>query len=97
MIVTDSFGRPFRRGTTDVAIGVAGLAPLLDLRGTQDRAGIPLRTTQVALADEIAAAADLVRTSKADGLPVVIVRGLRLAGDGAATELVIPADRDLFR
>ncbi len=97
VIVTDSFGRPFRRGTTDVAIGVAGLTPLLDLRGTQDRAGIPLRTTQVALADEIAAAADLVRTTKADGLPVVIVRGVRIQGDGSATELVIPADRDLFR
>ena len=97
VIVTDSFGRPFRRGTTDVAIGVAGLAPLLDLRGTADRAGSPLRTTQIALADEIAAAADLVRTTKADGLPVVVVRGLRIQGDGAATELVIPADRDLFR
>jgi coenzyme F420-0:L-glutamate ligase / coenzyme F420-1:gamma-L-glutamate ligase len=97
VIVTDSFGRPFRRGTTDVAIGLAGLAPLLDLRGTPDRAGIPLRTTQVALADELAAAADLVRTTKADGLPVVVVRGARTGGDGAATELVIPADRDLFR
>jgi coenzyme F420-0:L-glutamate ligase/coenzyme F420-1:gamma-L-glutamate ligase len=97
VIVTDSFGRPFRRGTTDVAIGVAGLAPLLDLRGTPDRAGLALRTTQVALADEIAGAADLVRTTKADGLPVVVVRGVRIAGDGAATELVIPADRDLFR
>ncbi len=97
MIVTDSFGRPFRRGTTDVAIGVAGLSPLLDLRGTADRAGLPLRTTQVAFADELAAAADLVRTTKADGLPVVIVRGVRTAGDGTATELVIPADRDLFR
>ena len=69
-------------------------------RPSRDRAtapGVPLRTTQVALADELAAAADLVRTTKADGLPVVIVRGVRLAGDGAATELVIPADRDLFR
>jgi coenzyme F420-0:L-glutamate ligase/coenzyme F420-1:gamma-L-glutamate ligase len=97
VIVTDSFGRPFRRGTTDVAIGVAGLTPLLDLRGTADRAGLPLRTTQVALADEISAAADLIRTTKADGLPVVIVRGVRIQGDGSATELVIPADRDLFR
>jgi len=97
VIVTDSFGRPFRKGTTDIAIGVAGLAPLLDLRGSVDRSGRPLRSTQVALADEIAAAADLVRTSKADGLPVVIVRGVRLEGDGAASELVIPAERDLFR
>ena len=97
VIVTDSFGRPFRKGTTDVAIGVAGLAPLRDLRGTTDRAGLTLRSTQVAVADEIAAAADLVRTSKADGLPAVIVRGLSLEGDGTAVELVIPAERDLFR
>ena len=97
VIVTDSFGRPFRRGTTDVAIGVAGLAPLRDLRGSSDRAGRPLRTTQVAVADELAGAANLVRHTKADGLPVVIVRGARIAGDGTATELVMPADRDLFR
>ncbi len=97
VVVSDSFGRPFRKGTTDVAIGVAGLAPLRDLRGTPDRAGVALRTTQIAVADEIAAAADLVRTGKADGFPVVIVRGLRLEGDGAAAELVIPPDRDLFR
>jgi len=97
VIVTDSFGRPFRRGTTDVAIGVAGLAPLADLRGTPDRAGRLLRSTQVALADEIAAAADLVRTGKADGLPVVIVRGLATAGEGTARELVMGAERDLFR
>jgi coenzyme F420-0:L-glutamate ligase / coenzyme F420-1:gamma-L-glutamate ligase len=97
VIVTDSFGRPFRRGTTDVAIGIAGLAPLLDLRGTSDRAARVLRSTQVAVADQIAAAADLVRASKADGLPVVIVRGVRARGDGRATELVMPPERDLFR
>jgi len=97
VIVTDSFGRPFRKGTTDIAIGVAGLAPLRDLRGTPDRAGLPLRTTQVAIADEIASAADLVRTTKADGIPVVVVRGVSAEGDGSATDLVIPADRDLFR
>ena len=97
VIVTDSFGRPFRKGTTDIAIGVAGLAPLRDLRGTLDRSGEPLRSTQVAVADEIAAAADLLRSSKADGLPVVVVRGLRLAGDGGASELVMPPERDLFR
>jgi coenzyme F420-0:L-glutamate ligase/coenzyme F420-1:gamma-L-glutamate ligase len=97
VIVTDSFGRPFRKGTTDVAIGVAGLAPLRDLRGSADRAGAALRSTQIAVADEIAAAADLVRTGKADGVPVVIVRGVEFGGDGAATELVISAERDLFR
>jgi coenzyme F420-0:L-glutamate ligase/coenzyme F420-1:gamma-L-glutamate ligase len=97
VIVTDSFGRPFRQGTTDVAIGVAGISPLRDLRGTPDRAGVRLRTTQVAVADELAGAANLVRATKADGLPVVVVRGASPEGDGAATELVIPAERDLFR
>jgi coenzyme F420-0:L-glutamate ligase / coenzyme F420-1:gamma-L-glutamate ligase len=97
VIVTDSFGRPFRRGTTDIAIGVAGLAPLRDLRGTHDRAGASLRSTQIAVADELSAAANLVRASKADGLPVVIVRGYAVEGDGLATDLVMPADRDLFR
>ena len=100
VVVTDSFGRPFRRGTTDVAIGVAGLEPLRDLRGTPDRAGVPLRTTQVAVADELAAAANLVRHDKADGLPVVIVRGARVdQGDdeSSARDLVMPAERDLFR
>ena len=79
MIVTDSFGRPFRQGTTDVAIGVAGLPAILDLRGTSDRIGYELRASRVAVADEIAAAADLAR-GKAEGVPVVIVRGLQLAG-----------------
>jgi len=98
VVVTDSFGRPFRRGTTDVAIGVAGIAPLADLRGTADRAGSVLRSTQVAVADEIAAAANLVRADKADGLPAVVVRGVaRARGEGSAAELVMPPERDLFR
>ena len=97
VVVTDSFGRPFRQGTTDVAIGIAGIAALRDLRGTADRAGEPLRTTQIAVADEIAAAADLVRLTKADGIPVVVVRGIEAPGDGSAAELIIPAERDLFR
>jgi coenzyme F420-0:L-glutamate ligase/coenzyme F420-1:gamma-L-glutamate ligase len=96
VVVSDSFGRPFRHGTTDIAIGVAGLAPLVDLRGTTDRGGRLLRSSQIAIADEIAGAADLAR-GKADGVPAVIVRGLALSGDGAATELVIDAERDLFR
>jgi len=96
VVVGDSFGRPFRHGTTDVAIGVAGLAPLLDLRGTTDRGGRELRSTQVAVADELAAAADLART-KAGGVPVVVIRGLAPAGEGAARELVIEPERDLFR
>jgi len=98
VIVTDSFGRPFRRGTTDVAIGTAGVAPLADLRGTPDRAGLVLRSTQVAVADEIAAASNLVRADKADGLPAVVVRGvLHARGEGSAAELVMPPDKDLFR
>ena len=95
VVVTDSFGRPFRKGTTDVAIGVAGIPSFLDLVGTVDRAGNELRATWIAVADEIAAAADLAR-SKADGVPVVVVRGLRLEGDGSASELVIEPELDLF-
>jgi coenzyme F420-0:L-glutamate ligase / coenzyme F420-1:gamma-L-glutamate ligase len=96
VIVSDSFGRPFRQGTTDIAIGVAGLPPLLDLRGTRDPTGYELRTTTIAVADEIAGAAELVM-GKTNGVPAAIVRGLRLEGDGTAAELVMPAERDLFR
>jgi coenzyme F420-0:L-glutamate ligase/coenzyme F420-1:gamma-L-glutamate ligase len=96
VIVSDSFGRPFRRGTTEVALGVAGLPALLDLRGTTDRIGYVLRSSQVGIADEIASAADLAR-GKADGVPVVVVRGLDLAGDGSGQDLVIAPECDLFR
>lgn len=96
VIVSDSFGRPFRQGTTDVAIGSAGITPLLDLRGTKDAVGHELRSTQIAVADEIAGAAELVRP-KASGIAAAIVRGLDLAGEGTAQELVMPAERDLFR
>jgi coenzyme F420-0:L-glutamate ligase/coenzyme F420-1:gamma-L-glutamate ligase len=96
VIVADSFGRPFRHGTTDVAIGIAGMSPLLDLRGTVDRAGYELRSSRVALADELAAAADLAR-GKHDGVPVVVVRGVAVSGEGAATDLVMSPERDLFR
>jgi coenzyme F420-0:L-glutamate ligase/coenzyme F420-1:gamma-L-glutamate ligase len=96
VIVSDSFGRPWRQGTTDVAIGVAGLAPLLDLRGTKDAAGYELRSTQIAVADELAGAAELVM-GKAAGVPGAVIRGYRTSGDGSARELVMPADRDLFR
>ena len=95
VIVTDSFGRPFRQGTTDVAIGVAGIPALLDLRGTTDRIGYELRSSRVAIADEIAAAADLAR-GKAEGVPAVVVRGLKLEGEGSAREIVIEHEFDLF-
>jgi coenzyme F420-0:L-glutamate ligase / coenzyme F420-1:gamma-L-glutamate ligase len=96
VIVSDSFGRAWRQGTTDIAIGVAGLTPLLDLRGTRDPAGYELRTTTIAVADEIAGAAELVM-GKVAGIPAAIVRGLDVAGDGTARDLVMPAERDLFR
>jgi coenzyme F420-0:L-glutamate ligase / coenzyme F420-1:gamma-L-glutamate ligase len=96
VVVTDSFGRPFRQGTTDVALGVAGIPAMLDLRGTTDRIGYVLRSSRVAIADEIAAAADLAR-GKAEGVPVVIVRGLALDGDGTGQEIVIEPELDLFR
>jgi coenzyme F420-0:L-glutamate ligase/coenzyme F420-1:gamma-L-glutamate ligase len=96
VIVSDSFGRPFRQGTTDVAIGVAGIPALLDLRGVRDSAGYELRTTTIAVGDEIAGAAELVM-GKTNGVPAAIVRGLSLDGDGTGQDLVMPADRDLFR
>jgi len=96
VIVSDSFGRPWRRGTTDVAIGVAGLAPLIDLRGGRDAMGYELRSTEIAVADEIAGAAELVK-GKTAGVPAAIVRGLSLAGEGTARDLVMPTERDLFR
>jgi coenzyme F420-0:L-glutamate ligase / coenzyme F420-1:gamma-L-glutamate ligase len=97
VIVSDSFGRAWRQGTTDVAIGVAGLRPLLDLRGTTDARGYELRTTMVAVADELAGAAELVM-GKASGVPAALVRGFRVPpGDGSALELVMPPERDLFR
>ena len=96
VVVSDSFGRPWRQGTTDVAIGVAGLAPLLDLRGTKDATGYELRSTQIAVADELAGAAELVM-GKTNGVPGAVIRGLALEGDGSARELVMPPERDLFR
>jgi coenzyme F420-0:L-glutamate ligase / coenzyme F420-1:gamma-L-glutamate ligase len=96
VIVSDSFGRPFRLGTTDVAIGIAGIPALLDLRGLRDSAGYELRTTVIAVADEIASAAELVM-GKTEGIPAAIIRGLDLRGGGNARELVMPAERDLFR
>jgi coenzyme F420-0:L-glutamate ligase/coenzyme F420-1:gamma-L-glutamate ligase len=96
VVVSDSFGRAWRQGTTDVALGVAGIAALHDLRGAVDSAGYELETTQVAVADELAAAAELVR-GKTAGIPAAIVRGVDAAGDGRGRDLLMPRDRDLFR
>jgi coenzyme F420-0:L-glutamate ligase/coenzyme F420-1:gamma-L-glutamate ligase len=96
VIVSDSFGRAWRQGTTDVAIGVAGMRPLLDLRGTRDAGGRPLQTTVIAVADELAGAAELV-LGKASGVPAALIRGYAApAGEGSARELVMPPERDLF-
>jgi coenzyme F420-0:L-glutamate ligase/coenzyme F420-1:gamma-L-glutamate ligase len=96
VVVSDSFGRAWRLGTTDVALGVSGLAPLLDLRGQRDAAGYELHATQIAVADEIAGAAELVM-GKTAGIPAVIVRGLDVSGDGRGSDLLMPRARDLFR
>ncbi|MFN2629519.1 MAG: coenzyme F420-0:L-glutamate ligase [Gaiellaceae bacterium] len=96
VLVADSFGRAWRLGTTDVAIGAAGVRVLADLNGERDRNGYELHGTVIALADEIAGAAQLAM-GKLDGVPVAVVRGLQLAGDGRAAQLVMPAERDLFR
>ncbi len=96
VIVSDSFGRAWRQGTTDVAIGVAGMRPLLDLRGTRDARGSTLESTVIAVADELAGAAELV-LGKSAGTPAALVRGYRVPdGDGSARELVMPPERDLF-
>jgi coenzyme F420-0:L-glutamate ligase/coenzyme F420-1:gamma-L-glutamate ligase len=97
VVVTDTFGRPWRRGLTDVAIGLSGMPAIQDLRGSTDATGRVLDVTEVAVVDEIAAAADLVM-GKATGIPVAILRGLRWTpGDGRASDLVRPPAEDLFR
>jgi len=98
VVITDSHGRPFRLGTVGVAIGVAGLPALWDRRGERDRYGYILQHTDVGVADEIAAAAGLLMGQAAEGLPVVLLRGLRLPPtDGRATDLVRPKELDLYR
>jgi coenzyme F420-0:L-glutamate ligase/coenzyme F420-1:gamma-L-glutamate ligase len=96
VIISDSFGRAWRQGTTDVAIGAAGLTTLLDLRGERDATGYELEATTIAIADEIAGAAELVK-GKTRGVPAAIVRGLSVGGEGTAQDLVMPTERDLFR
>jgi coenzyme F420-0:L-glutamate ligase/coenzyme F420-1:gamma-L-glutamate ligase len=97
VVVTDTFGRPWRQGLVNVAIGCAGLPALIDLRGTKDASGRVLEATVVALADEVAAAGGLVM-GKADGIPAAIVRGVRAEGPNVpGSALVRPATEDLFR
>lgn len=98
VVISDTFGRPWRHGLTDVAIGVAGIAAVVDLRGGTDDRGQELRVTEVAVADEIASAAELMM-GKATGVPVAIVRGLEPSWfrDGSVRELIRPAQEDLFR
>jgi len=96
VIVSDSFGRAWRQGTTDVAIGLAGVRPLLDLKGVRDAAGYELHATVIAVADELAGAAELAM-GKTDGVPAVVIRGVDARGEGSARELVMPPERDLFR
>jgi coenzyme F420-0:L-glutamate ligase/coenzyme F420-1:gamma-L-glutamate ligase len=98
VIISDSFGRPWREGTVNVALGVAGYASMLDLRGTTDREGRTLQSTQIALADAIAAGAGLVMGESTEGIPVTLVRGLDFSAplsDGRS--LVRPSEGDLFR
>jgi coenzyme F420-0:L-glutamate ligase / coenzyme F420-1:gamma-L-glutamate ligase len=98
VMIIDSIGRAWRNGTIGTAIGVAGLPGLLDLRGTPDLYGRPLETTEVGLADELAAAASLVMGQAGEGRPVVLARGLGYGRrDGTARELVRPREKDLFR
>ena len=95
VIVSDTFGRPWRLGIVNVALGVAGLPALLDLRGSLDDEGKPLQATVLAPADELAAAAGLVM-GKTNRAPVVIIRGLALQGSGTGRDLIRPEAEDLF-
>jgi coenzyme F420-0:L-glutamate ligase/coenzyme F420-1:gamma-L-glutamate ligase len=96
VIITDSFGRPWRAATTDVAIGAAGVEVVRDLMGEHDPNGYELHATRIAVADEIAGAAQLV-FGKLDRVPVAVVRGLDVRGDGRGADIVIPPETDLFR
>jgi coenzyme F420-0:L-glutamate ligase/coenzyme F420-1:gamma-L-glutamate ligase len=97
VIISDTFGRAWRIGQVNVAIGVDGLRPIIDYRGQKDMFGYVLNVTQIAVADELASAAELVM-KKSDRVPVAIVKGFDYAaGNGSARELIRPAEEDLFR
>lgn len=98
VVISDSFGRPWRHGVVGVAIGAAGLPALVDRRGEEDRDGRRLEVTQIALADQIATAATLVTGEGAESVPAALIRGLSLpAGENGAGALVRPLEEDLFR
>lgn len=97
VIISDTFGRPWRRGLTDVAIGISGLEAVVDLRGSKDWTGRELDVTEIAAADELASAADLVM-GKASGIPAALIRGYDGPwGDGRSSDLIRPVEEDLFR
>jgi coenzyme F420-0:L-glutamate ligase/coenzyme F420-1:gamma-L-glutamate ligase len=97
VVISDTFGRPWRRGLTDIAIGVSGLDAIVDLKGSRDWTGRELEVTEIAVADELAAAADLVM-GKAEGIPAALVRGYEgPRGEGRGKDLVRSPEEDLFR
>ena len=97
VIISDTFGRPWRRGLTDIAIGVSGLEAIVDLKGTKDWSGRELQVTEIAVADELASAADLVM-GKADGIPAALIRGYAgPRGEGRGRDLIRSPEEDLFR
>ena len=97
VIVSDTFGRPWREGLVNVALGISGIAPLIDYRGQRDSHGRPLQVTVIAVADELASAAELVM-KKSAGVPVVVIRGFDYdASEATSFELIRPASQDLFR
>lgn len=97
VIISDTFGRPWREGATNVSIGLSGISALMDYRGKMDRFGYPLRTTTIAVADELAAAAELVM-GKLDNIPVALIKGYSYTKGGSGVkDLIRPAERDLFR
>jgi coenzyme F420-0:L-glutamate ligase/coenzyme F420-1:gamma-L-glutamate ligase len=98
VLIIDSHGRAWREGAIGVTIGAAGFNPLLDLRGTPDLFGKPLKTTQVGLADELASAASIIMGQAAEGMPVVHIRGLPYPlGDGSVQDILRSQEKDLFR
>ena len=97
VVIADSFGRPFRRGSVGVAIGASGVVTLWDRRGEKDMYGKELQVTRVGVADCIASAASLLLGEAYEGTPVVVIKGLNFLGDGKATELLRTREEDVFR